>query len=99
MGGDGRDADAGAVFAADLAQGTSNEDIHGPNDVTHYGNGVTSRQTTPRQDPLPPEVGFGELMTRMITANRVEIAKRMKADSLGRARVREETEPRPTPHS
>jgi hypothetical protein len=39
---------------------------------------VTGRQTTPRQQPLGPDVGFSELVTRMITANRVERAKRGK---------------------
>jgi len=40
---------------------------------------MTSRQSTPRQDPLPPDVGFGELMSLMITANHAEQAKRAKA--------------------
>jgi hypothetical protein len=52
---------------------------------------MTGRQTTPRQDPLPPEVGFGELMARMISANRVEKAKRARADSLGRTPPPRET--------
>ena len=42
---------------------------------------MTGRQTTPRQQPLGPDVGFGELVTRMITANRVEQAKRRKPSS------------------
>jgi hypothetical protein len=40
---------------------------------------MTGRQTTPRQEPLGPEVGFSELVTRMITANRTERARRFKA--------------------
>jgi hypothetical protein len=40
---------------------------------------MTGRQTTPRQEPLGPEVGFSELVTRMITANRTERARRQKA--------------------
>ncbi len=40
---------------------------------------MTSRQSTPRQDPLPPDVGFSDLMTQMITANRHEQAERAKA--------------------
>jgi hypothetical protein len=60
---------------------------------------MTGRQTTPRQDPLPPEVGFGELMTRMITANRVEKARRARADSLGRVPQRETADIRGTPES
>jgi hypothetical protein len=39
---------------------------------------MTGRQTTPRQEPLGPEVGFSELVTRMITANRTERARRFK---------------------
>jgi hypothetical protein len=39
---------------------------------------VTGRQTTPRQEPLGPDIGFSELVTRMITANRVERAQRMR---------------------
>jgi hypothetical protein len=39
---------------------------------------MTGRQTTPRQEPLGPEVGFSELVTRMITANRAERARREK---------------------
>lgn len=39
---------------------------------------MTGRQTTPRQQPLGPDVGLSELVTRMITANRVERAKRGK---------------------
>jgi hypothetical protein len=60
---------------------------------------MTGRQTTPRQNPLPPEVGFGELMARMISANRVEKAKRARADSLGRTPPRETTDTRGTPES
>jgi hypothetical protein len=60
---------------------------------------MTGRQTTPRQDPLPPEIGFGELMTRMISANRVEKAKRARADSLSRTRPRESADTRGTPES
>ncbi len=60
---------------------------------------MTGRQTTPRQDPLPPEVGFGELMARMISANRVEKAKRARADSLGRTPPRETTDTRGAPES
>jgi len=40
---------------------------------------MTGRQTTPRQEPLGPEVGFSELVTRMITANRTERAQRERA--------------------
>ena len=40
---------------------------------------MTGRQTTPRQEPLGPEIGFSELVTRMITANRTERARREKA--------------------
>jgi hypothetical protein len=40
---------------------------------------MTGRQTTPRQEPLGPEVGFSELVTRMISANRSERARREKA--------------------
>jgi hypothetical protein len=50
---------------------------------------MTGRQTTPRQDPLPPDVGFGELMTRMISANRVEKAKRAKAAGVSRTPAHE----------
>lgn len=39
---------------------------------------MTGRQTTPRQEPLAPAVGFSELVTRMISANRVERAQRVK---------------------
>lgn len=39
---------------------------------------MTGRQTTPRQEPLGPDIGFSELVTRMITANRVERAHRRK---------------------
>ena len=39
---------------------------------------MTGRQTTPRQQPLGPDVGLSELVTRMITANRVERAQRRK---------------------
>lgn len=60
---------------------------------------MTGRQTTPRQDPLPPEVGFGELMTRMISANRLEKAKRARADGLGRSHPREATDTRRTSES
>ena len=60
---------------------------------------MTGRQTTPRQDPLPPEVGFGELMARMISANRVEKAKRARADSLGRTPPRETADTRGAPES
>jgi len=60
---------------------------------------MTGRQTTPRQDPLPPEVGFGELMTRMISANRVEKAQRAKADGHGRTSPHDAAEPRGTPES
>jgi cation transport regulator ChaC len=60
---------------------------------------MTGRQTTPRQDPLPPEVGFGELMTRMISANRVEKAKRARADGVGRTPAQETSDPRGTPQS
>jgi len=59
---------------------------------------MTGRQTTPRQDPLPPEVGFGELMTRMISANRVEKAKRARADGLGRT-APQDADPRRTSES
>lgn len=60
---------------------------------------MTGRQTTPRQDPLPPEVGFGELMTRMISANRVEKAQRVRADRIGRSQPRDSTDVRGTPES
>jgi hypothetical protein len=60
---------------------------------------MTGRQTTPRQDPLPPEVGFGELMSRMISANRVEQAKRARADSLSRTPPRETADTRGTSES
>jgi hypothetical protein len=60
---------------------------------------MTGRQTTPRQDPLPPEVGFGELMTRMISANRVEKAKRARADGLGRTPAQEPADLRGTSES
>jgi hypothetical protein len=60
---------------------------------------MTGRQTTPRQDPLPPEVGFGELMTRMISANRVEKAKRAKAGGLSRTPPPESPEQRGTSES
>jgi hypothetical protein len=60
---------------------------------------MTGRQTTPRQDPLPPEVGFGELMTRMISANRLEIAKRARADGLGRPHPRDPNDARRTSES
>jgi hypothetical protein len=39
---------------------------------------MTGRQTTPRQEPLGPEVGFSELVTRMISANRSERARRVR---------------------
>ncbi|MGA7986900.1 MAG: hypothetical protein WCB51_00715 [Candidatus Dormiibacterota bacterium] len=39
---------------------------------------MTGRQTTPRQEPLAPKVGFSELVTRMISANRIERAERVK---------------------
>jgi hypothetical protein len=60
---------------------------------------MTGRQTTPRQDPLPPEVGFGELMTRMISANRVEKEERARADRVGRSQARDSTDTRGTPES
>jgi hypothetical protein len=60
---------------------------------------MTGRQTTPRQDPLPPEVGFVELMTRMISANRLEKAKRARADGLGRTHVRDAIDVRREPDS
>ena len=60
---------------------------------------MTGRQTTPRQDPLPPDVGFGELMTRMISANRVEKAKRAKADGLKRTPPRDAADTRGIPES
>jgi hypothetical protein len=60
---------------------------------------MTGRQTTPRQDPLPPDVGFGELMTRMISANRVEKAKRAKADGLNRTAPRDAADTRGIPES
>lgn len=40
---------------------------------------MTGRQTTPRQEPLGPEVGLSELVTRMISANRNERARRARA--------------------
>jgi hypothetical protein len=57
---------------------------------------MTGRQTTPRQDPLPPDVGFGELMTRMISANQAEKAKRARANGTGRPAPRDVPEPRGT---
>jgi hypothetical protein len=60
---------------------------------------VTGRQSTPRQEPLPPEVGFGELMTRMISANRIEQAKRAKADGVSRTPPRAARDTRGTPES
>jgi hypothetical protein len=60
---------------------------------------MTGRQTTPRQEPLPPEVGFGELMTRMISANRVEKAKRARADGVGRTAPHDTAAQRGTPES
>jgi hypothetical protein len=39
---------------------------------------MTGRQTTPRQEPLGPDIGLSELVTRMISANRVERAQRRK---------------------
>ncbi len=57
---------------------------------------MTGRQTTPRQDPLPPDVGFGELMTRMISANQAEKAKRARANGAGRTAPRDAPEPRGT---
>ncbi len=60
---------------------------------------MTGRQTTPRQNPLPPDVGFGELMTRMISANHAEKAKRARADGRGRTTPRDAPEPRGTPES
>jgi hypothetical protein len=60
---------------------------------------MTGRQTTPRQELLPPEVGFGELMTRMISANRVEKAKRARADGLGRTPSQDTAGQRGTPES
>lgn len=58
---------------------------------------MTGRQSTPRQDPLPPDVGFGELMTRMISANRIEKAKRDRSDGVSRSQPRDAEEPRRTP--
>ena len=60
---------------------------------------MTGRQTTPRQAPLPPDIGFGELITRMISANRVEQAQRARADSLGRTPPRDEADKRGTPEN
>jgi cation transport regulator ChaC len=60
---------------------------------------MTSRQSTPRQDPLPPEVGFGELMTRMISANRVEKAQRVRAGGFNRTPARDASDARGTPES
>lgn len=60
---------------------------------------MTGRQTTPRQDPLPPEVGFGELMTRMISANQAEKAKRAKTEGHGRTPPHDAAESRGTPES
>jgi hypothetical protein len=57
---------------------------------------MTGRQTTPRQDPLPPDVGFGELVTRMISANQAEKAKRARANGAGRTARRDAPEPRGT---
>jgi hypothetical protein len=58
---------------------------------------MTGRQTTPRQEPLGPDVGFSELMTRMISANRVERARRDKLAGAGRApqRTADETHGKP----
>jgi hypothetical protein len=60
---------------------------------------MTGRQSTPRQDPLPPDVGFGELMTRMISANRIEKAKRDRSDGVSHSQPRDAKEPRGTPES
>jgi hypothetical protein len=60
---------------------------------------MTGRQSTPRQDPLPPEVGFGELMTRMISANRLEKAQRARAGGLSRNLQRDASESRGMPES
>jgi hypothetical protein len=60
---------------------------------------MTGRQTTPRQDPLPPDVGFGELMTRMISANQAEKAKRARANGVSHATRRDVPEPRGTSQS
>jgi hypothetical protein len=60
---------------------------------------MTGRQTTPRQDPLPPDVGFGELMTRMISANQAEKAKRARAGRLSRTTPRDAPELRGTSES
>ncbi len=60
---------------------------------------MTGRQSTPRQDPLPPDVGFGELMTRMISANRMERAKRDRSDGVSRSQPRDAKEPRGTPEN
>jgi hypothetical protein len=60
---------------------------------------MTGRQTTPRQDPLPPDVGFGELMTRMISANQAEKTKRAKANGVNHPTPRDAPEPRGTSES
>ncbi len=59
---------------------------------------MTGRQTTPRQQPLGPDVGLGELVTRMITANRVERAKRGKP-SVERGPEHDQIKPREKPES
>jgi hypothetical protein len=61
---------------------------------------MTGRQSTPRQDPLPPDVGFGELMTRMISANHAEKAERARASGTGRTPPSQDApEARGTPES
>jgi hypothetical protein len=59
---------------------------------------MTGRQTTPRQQPLGPDVGLSELVTRMITANRVEKERRGRP-SLERRAEQDELIPREKPES
>jgi hypothetical protein len=56
---------------------------------------MTGRQTTPRQQPLGPDIGLSELVTRMITANRVERAQRKP--SAERAPEQDERNPQGKP--
>jgi hypothetical protein len=60
---------------------------------------MTSRQSTPRQDPLPPDVGFSDLVTQMITTNRHEQAERAKARRAGHTALPEDQSSQRTPES
>jgi hypothetical protein len=59
---------------------------------------MTGRQTTPRQEPLAPAVGFSELVTRMISANRIERAQRVRR-RVARAPEPDDESPRGKPES